>query len=329
MKIISKSRLLIVVGLLFSLGIGAAYGAADFPRKSITITCHTGAGAGMDVLARAIVAINDKYKLLPQPMSVENKPGGSGAVAMGYVAGKIKDPYNLITVVAGPFIQTPVVEGLSVTYRDFTPIVGLLYEEVALVVNANSKFKTLRDLVDAAKASPDTIVAGGPNKSSQLFFCFYDLEKAAGVKMKYVTFAGGGQALIATLGGHVDFSLQQPSEVSELRKGGKVRVLGIFSEQRIPGLPDVPTVKEQGFNVVAPPTMRGFAAPKDIPADARKILEEAFIKATKTTEYKKFVSDMFSVENIMDGEKFAKWLAAEEVRFQNDLDRTGFPYKKK
>lgn len=315
MKTFNKSNVLIALVLLLFLGIGIAYGAPKFPEKPITIVVHSGPGSGSDLLARLVAATNDKYKFLPQSIVVENKPGGNAAVAMAYVAGKKKDPYFLITTVGGPFIVTPLLGQSSVTYKDFTPICNLSLDEFLLMTNSNSRYKSIKDVVDYAKANPETVTVGGAMQGSAESIATYKIEKAAGIKLKYISFGGGGDAVVALLGGHVDLGMNQPCEALELSKGNKIRILGALTEKRLDGLPDLPTVKEQGFDVIALGPNRGLCAPGGIPEDARKVLEEALFKFSKTEEYKKFHRDNVISEGWMDGVTFGKWLDGRHAHY--------------
>jgi putative tricarboxylic transport membrane protein len=314
---IYKSSVLIVLASLLSLGIGAGatYGASKFPEKPITLVVGTAPGAGADILARLIAATNDKYKFLSQAIVVENKPGGSHAIAMAYVSGKKKDPHFLLNV-SGSFITSPLTGLSPLSLKDFTPICNLSFDEHVAIVNFNSKFKFIKDVVDYAKVNPETVTIGGAQLGAAESINHYNIEKAAGIKLKFVSFGGGGDALVALLGGHIDMVFVNPCEALDLLKANKVRALGVLTEKRLAGAPDIPTIKEQGLNVVGAGMNRGLAAPGGIPEDARKLLEEALLKFSQTDEYKKFHKDNMITEGWMDSFTFANWLDG-----QNNLKR--------
>ncbi len=326
MRTFYKSSMLIMLALLLSLGIGAAYGAPKFPEKPITLVVHAGAGGGSDIFARTMAAGNDKDKLLPQPIVVENKPGGSGAIAFAYVAGKKKDPYFLVTAVTS-FLTTPL-QGLTpITYKDFTPIANFCFDEYMLMVNVNSKYKSMKDIVTDAKVNPQKITVGGTQFGSADSICAYLLEKTAGIKLNYIVFNSGGEVNAALLGGHIDLAVSNPGEALELMKANKVRLFGVYAEKRLAGAPDVPTLKEQGLNAIYVQN-RGLCAPAGIPEDARKVLEEAFLKYTKTETFKKYVKDNMLSEAWMDGPTFGKWLDQENGRYAILLKDMGVLKKK-
>jgi len=315
MKKLLKASLLMMLAVVLSFGIGAAYGASRFPEKPVTIIVHSGPGSGSDMLARLIGATNEKYKFLPQPIVIENKPGGNAAVAMAYVAGKKKDPYYLLTTVCGPFIATPLAGNSPVNYKDFTPMCNLSLDDYMVFVNFNSKYKSIMDVVAASKANPESVKVGGSMLGAGDSINVFTIEKAAGIKLRYVAFGGGGDAVTALLGGHVDICLIQPCEAMELMKANKIRTLGALPENRLSGAPDVPTLKEQGVNVVGIGINRGLVSPGGIPEDARKVLEEALFKFSKTEENKKFHRENAITEAWMDGATYGKWLDERNARY--------------
>jgi putative tricarboxylic transport membrane protein len=267
---------------------------------------HAGAGGGSNIFARTLASAVEKEKLLPKPLVVENKPGGSGGIAFAYVANKKKDPYYMVTAVTS-FMTTPLMGLTPVGPKDFTPIANFALDEYMLMVRADSKYKSMKDIVDDAKANPKKITVGGTQLGSSDSICTYLIEKAAGIQLNYIVFNSGGEVNAALLGGHVNLMVANPGEALELYKAGKVRILGVYAEKRLAGAPDVPTMKEQGINAVYVQN-RGLCAPADIPADARKVLETAFHKYTQTEIFKKYCKDNLLTEAWMDGATFGKFL---------------------
>jgi putative tricarboxylic transport membrane protein len=317
MKSINKLALLFTVVICFAIGTGNALGASKYPEKPITIIVHAGAGGGSDIFARTMAAAFEKDKLLPQPLVVENKPGGSGGIAFAYVAGKKKDPYFLLTAVTS-FLTTPLMGITPVGLKDFTPIANFAFDEYMLMVNPKSKYKSVKEIIADAKANPKKLTVGGTQLGSSDSICAYLVEKAAGVQFNYVVFNGGGEVNAALLGGHIDMAVSNPGEALELYKAGKVKLLGVYSEKRLPGAPDVPTMKEQGVDVTYVQN-RGLVAPAGVPADAKKVLEQAFAKYMKTDVFKKYLTDNMLSPAWMDGDTFGKWLEKENSRYASIL----------
>jgi putative tricarboxylic transport membrane protein len=316
---IGSVGVLVALGLL--LGTGGTGEAASFPEKPITLVVHASAGGGSDIFARTLAGANDKEKYFPQPIVVENKPGGSGAIAFAYVAGKKKDPYFMVTAVTS-FLTTPILRKSQVTYKDFTPIANFAFDEYVVIVRAESKYKSMKDIVEDARANPKKITVGGTQLGSSDSICAYLIEKAAGVKLNYIVFNSGGEVNAALMGGHVDIAVANPGEALELAKANKVRTLGVFAEKRLAGAPDVPTLKELGIDAVYVQN-RGLVAPGDIPEGARKVLEAGLLKYAKSGIFKKYVSDNMLSEAWMDGLTFGTWLDKEHIRYQTVLKDMG------
>lgn len=310
-----------VMAILLGLTVVAGGEAAGFPEKPITLVVHAGAGGGSDIFSRTMSAANDKEKYLPQPIVVENKPGGSGAISFAYVAGKKGDPYFMLTAVTS-FLTTPILRKSQIGYKDFTPLANFAFDEYMLMVKGDSKYKTVKDVIAFAKANPKKMTVGGTQLGSSDSVCSYLLEKAAGVQLNYIVFNSGGEVNAALMGGHIDLAVSNPGEALELAKANKVRLLGVYSEKRLPGAPDVPTLKEQGLDVTYVQN-RGLVAPAGIPEDARKTIEVAFQKYMKSETFKKYVAENMLSEAWMDGPTFGKWLDKEHARYSELLKEMG------
>jgi putative tricarboxylic transport membrane protein len=321
MKTIVRSLVVMVLALGLGLALVVPGEAAKFPDKPINLVVHAAAGGGSDIFARTLSGALDKEKILPQPIVVENKPGGSGAIAFAYVGGKKGDPHFLLTAVTS-FLTTPILRKSQITPKDFTPIANFAFDEYMVIVMAGGKYKTMKDVVDAAKANPKKLTVGGTQLGSSDSVCAYLIEKAAGIQFNFIVFNSGGEVNAALMGGHIDLAVSNPGEALELAKGKKVLTLGVFAEKRLPGAPDVPTLKEQGIDAVYVQN-RGLVAPGGIPEDARKVLEDAMLKYTKTKIYKDYIAEGMLSEAWMDGPTFGKWNEKEYARYQTILKDMG------
>lgn len=318
------SLVLLVATMAVALAVGCGRaGAGSYPTKPIEVLSHTGAGSSSDVVARTIADIMEKEKILPQPMAVVNKEGGSGAVAFAYVADKKGDPYTLL--IAPPvFLTTPYTQGLKFSYKDFTPICNLFFEKTIFVVRADSPYKSLKDIIEAAKAKPNSLNQGGGSITAMDNYIRGIIQKATGAQWKYVSFTGSDSATTATLGGNVDFSSPNPSEALELIRAGKLRPLA--TTRKIATLPDVPTLEELGFPFPIK-HFRGVVAPAGIPEDAKKTLIEAYGKAVKTERWKKYVTDIQVDEGFMTGDEFGKLLGEMNTILTELTDSLGLKKK--
>jgi putative tricarboxylic transport membrane protein len=180
----------------------------------------------------------------------------------------------------------------------------------------------MKDIVNDAKANPKKLTVGGTQLGSSDSICAYLIEKAAGIALNYIVFNSGGEVNAALMGGHIDIAVANPGEALDLDKAKKVRTLGVFSEKRLAGAPDVPTLKEQGLDATYVQN-RGLVAPEGIPEDARKVLEDALLKYTKTEIYRTYLKDNLLSDAWMDGPAFGKWLGREHARYQEVLKEMG------
>jgi tripartite-type tricarboxylate transporter receptor subunit TctC len=325
MKKYKKSLIWIASALCLFVLVGAAYGA--YPEKPITLVINSGPGSGIDILARFISAVIDKYKFLPQAINCENKAGGSSIVAMNYAYGKKGDPYVLMSVTS-PFLLNNLFGSTPLSYRDFVPIARFSLDEHVLMVPYASPFKNIKELLDFAKKNPGVITVGVANAGGVEPLNLYVLEKALGIQFSIVPFNGGGPAMTALLGGHVSMSSNNPMEAIEMAAAKKVRILGAMTAERILGLEEVPTLKELGYNAVGYGMYRGIVAPPGFPAEAVKILDEAFGKFAKTEEFKKFHKDNAVIPAYQNSKDFYKYLADKSDEFEGALKEKGLLKKK-
>lgn len=283
----------ILAVLLMSLAPSPA-GAAPFtPNRPIELVCFASPGGGSGLFAELIGSIMEKDKIVPVPVPRVYKSGGGFAVGMAYLFEKKGNPHFLGST-ANPFILTPLAITLSgkktITHRDFTQIALLAYDEMAIVVKYDSPFKDLKQLIAAAKAKAKSIKFGGTTLSGTDGLLVASLAKAAGVEFNFIAFQGGGEVNAALLGGHIDAMSANPTEMLPQIEGKTMRMLAVASEKRLPGLKDMPTIKELGYNVVFN-TMRGLCAPPGISAEAIAYYENAAKKVFDNAAYKKYIAE--------------------------------------
>ena len=274
------------------------------PAKPVEVIVHTGPGGGSDVLARAIVTMMEKEKLVPVRMQVINKPGGNGAVAAAAISEKGADPHTIGLVTSVWIANALTTAEAKVTVHDLKPIAQLMLEPAVFAVKADSPYKTLKDFVDAAKAKPGALKQSGGSVTSRDNIVRQQLQHATGAKWAFVSFPGGGERLAALLGGHVDIMVIEPQEAGEQVRAGKLRVLAQLADKRLPGYPDAPTLKEAGFDITPTPQVRGVVAPPGMPADAAAYWEGRFAKLRETPSWKKYVLDNQLEDAYLPGERF-------------------------
>ncbi len=264
--------LMFLAGFVFFSSMGQAL---DFPKKPIVVIVPYMAGGTTDIATRALAEAAKKH--FGQPVIVENRPGGGSAIGVGSIVGKEPDGY-LVSVAVEGLHRTSYMNKLSFdTVKDVTPIMQFCGYIFGVWVRADSPFKTIKDLVDYAKANPGKIsymasgIGGGGHIATE------ELAYYAGVKFTLIPSKGDAEATTALLGGHIDVGACTSGLVPLLR-ARKVRLLGIYTEKRAEMLPEVPTVAECGYKVIHnnPITVLG---PKGTPKNIVKALHDGFRKA--------------------------------------------------
>jgi len=255
-----------------------------FLTKPIEFVCHAAAGGGSDIMARMMQSIIVKEKLFTHTIAVVNRPGGGGAIAFAYVAGKKGDPHFWLTATTS-FLTTPLLGKSKYTYKDFTPLVNLAYDDFFVTVRADSPYKTMKDLIADAKKRPGQINTGGTYAPGTDALISHMIEKAAGVKFNYIPFKSGGEAMVALLGGNLDMFYPNPGEALAQVEAKKVRILAVASEKRMAAVPDIPTLRELGINATFQ-QVRSIAAPKDLAPEAIRFYEELFRKLAESKMWK-------------------------------------------
>src|SRR5438132_6424417 len=256
-----------LIALIASLCAPLSFAQGFKPARTVDLVVHTGPGGGSDVLARAIAVMVEKEKLLPVRLQVINKPGGNAAVAAAHLAEKKGDP-NTLGLFTGVWLQTPLVSSeAKVTLRDLTPIARLVLEPAVIAVKADAPYKTLAEFIDAANKNPGQLKQSGGSNTSRDNVVRQLLQKSTGARWAFISFPGGGERIAALLGGHVDIMVIEPEEAGEHIRAGNMRVLAQISERRLAKFPEIPTLKEAGFDVPVVPQVRGVVAPPGIPKE--------------------------------------------------------------
>jgi putative tricarboxylic transport membrane protein len=277
------------------------------PTRPVEVVVHTGPGGGSDVLARAVANMMEKEKLLPVRMQVVNKTGGGGAVAAAYLAEK-KGDQNTIGFFTGVWLTNPLTsKEANVTLRDLTPIARLVLEPAVIAVKADAPYKSLPDFIAAAKKSPGQLKQSGGSVTSRDNVVRQLLQKNTGAQWAFISFPGGGERIAALLGGHVNMMVIEPAEAGEHIRAGNMRVLAQVTDKRLSAFPNVPTLKEAGFDIPSVPQVRGVVAPPAIPKENVAYWEGVFHKLTQTESWKKFLADNQFEDGYQSAAELAKF----------------------
>ncbi|MES2561673.1 MAG: tripartite tricarboxylate transporter substrate binding protein [Pseudomonadota bacterium] len=301
--------------------------AQPYPSKPIELVVHTSAGGGSDLVARTFAEVVARDKLLPQILIVQNRSGGSGAIAQSYVAGKRGDPYTLLSAAVSVVLSVPGRTGMDVGLDKFHPLGMIGLDLNALTVREDSPYRTVQDLVNAAKAKPKSINIAIGSMGATAHYFVYHIERLTGARFNIVSFKSGPDAAIAVLGGHVHATSENLADVLPQVEAKKMLLLGIPSQQRLPALPNVPTMKEQGLDLHIG-AGRGFAAPAGIPKDAAVLLEQTVAKVHKSTGWRDFMAKNLYEDVYMNAEEFGRHLAARQVDMNRFLSDSGLMQKK-
>lgn len=278
------------------------------PSRPIEFVVHTGPGGGNDVLARAIATMVEKEGLLPVRMQVANKTGGGGLSAMAYLVEKKGDTHT-IGLFANTYFTVPAMRAeAKVTMNDLTPIVRLVVEPAVIAVKSDAPYKTLQDFIDAAKANPGQLRQSGGSIGSRDWVMRQLLMKNTGANWAFISFPGAGERIAALLGGHVNIMVIEAQEAGEHIRAGNMRVLAQVADRRLPPFPNVPTLKEAGFDVPAYAVIRGVVAPPGVPPEVVAYWEDFFSKFVQTASWKKYLADNLFEDGFMKGAELATFM---------------------
>jgi tripartite-type tricarboxylate transporter receptor subunit TctC len=314
----------IVVAMLFA-GFSSASAQffkkkSKFPDHPVTFIIGWETGGGSDIVARILCAEAEKF--LGQPIVVVNKPGGSGAKAYMEIANAKPDGY-LIGNTTGTISTHKFMGVIPIASEAFEIVTTFNSDPGAIWVAKDSPYKTLKDLVEAARKNPETITVAASNPGSITRFGTQLLEKNANVRFKLVSQSGGesaGPTMVA--GGHVDAAQAAVVTALSLYQAGLIRPLGVMDEKRIPAFPEIPTYKEQGYNVSIS-NYRQILAPKDTPKEVMDALYSAFKKAAESEKFQKFMNESGSVPLAWTPAKSKEFLAKQDEMFKKMIVEMG------
>ncbi len=291
-----------------------------YPKKPITAIVAFPAGGGTDIVARSILKTAEKYT--GQGFVVDNKPGAGGAIGFTALAGATKDGYTIGMINAPTVLLSPIQLGNKVKYKldDFVPIANFVSDPGVFVVPADSSFKTLKDVIEFAKANPNQLKLGygGPGTSEAL--AIRTLEQTQGIKIKKVPFEGTGPQLTALMGKNIDIMISNASEVYPQHEAKQIRVISVGSEKRIAMYPDASTYKENGFDYVQV-AMRGIAAPSGMDPNQIKVLADAMKKAYDDPEFQKNAKALNLPLAYLGPEDFKKELQKQDAFFREEFKK--------
>ena len=317
-----------VIGTAASAGVLAAgrAGAQEaYPSRTVTVISPFPPGGVSDTITRPLNAALEP--VLKQPVVLENKVGAAGAVGPQFVANAKPDGYTLLThiVSISGFAAVDKLFGRQpkFTNADFIPLARIVADPIVMIANADTPYKTLKELVDDAKANPDKIIYsssglyGASHVPTQLF------AKAAGdIKMRHLPTNGGGPAVTAVLGGNAVFFMSPTAIALSHIRSGKVRPLAVSSAKRAKSLPDVPTFKELGYDLEYYFWV-GIFTPKGTPDPIIAKLREALKTAAHSEQFTRTLDNLGQELAYLDMPEFAKFWAEDTKRQEDAINQIG------
>jgi tripartite-type tricarboxylate transporter receptor subunit TctC len=316
----------VVLGALILLAVaGAAAADEPYPSRPITLVAPFPPGGIADLTGRPLAAAMEK--VLKSPVALVNRQGAAGAVGMQSVAVSKPDGYTLLIALSSISI-IPEADKLfgrapAYTVDQFAPIALLSADPTVLVVRAESVWKTAQEFIEDARKRPGQISFSSSGVYGTLHMAMELLSQAAGIKLRHVPYAGGGPAVTALLGGHVDALASGPAAVIPQIKAGKLRPLAGWGAERIAALPDVPTFKELGYPTAEFYIWAGVFAPKATPAPILARLRESVRQAVAEPEFKDAMAKQETPIAFKQGEEFQKFFDADARRLAEGVRRVG------
>ncbi|WP_083963843.1 tripartite tricarboxylate transporter substrate binding protein [Spirochaeta cellobiosiphila] len=311
-----KRFLSILCVLTFFTGILVAEGSQEgsYPTKSINLIVPFSAGGGTDAVARALAKSAEKY--LGQSVVVLNKTGGSGAVGMTAGATATPDGYT-ITMITREIVSLPLMGLAQISPDDFDLVRLVNLDPALLAVKSDSSYANIDQIIDAAKKNPGSIKFASTAKPN---FYILALENNQNIKFNQIPFNGAGEAIPSVIGGHTDFTIASPGELISQIQGDQLRPVAIMAPERIDSMPEVPTFRELGYDVVSG-TWRGIAVPKGTPESIRTGLEEAFAKAVADPDFVAFMKNAKLGIYDLDSAAFAQYIKADTDTIQEIVSK--------
>ncbi|NDH61393.1 MAG: tripartite tricarboxylate transporter substrate binding protein [Alphaproteobacteria bacterium] len=321
-----KRRTVLASLLLPTLPIESRPAAAQdvYPSRPIQMIVPFPPGGVADITGRPVAHVMGR--LLKQSVVVQNKPGAGGAVGAAQAARAAPDGYTILMALSSISVL-PVadrLQGRPAAYEldQFAPIALISADPTVLVVSADGPYKTLKDFVEAAKAKPDKINYGSSGVYGTLHVAMEIFATAADIKLFHIPYQGGGPAVAALLGGQIDALASGPAAAIGQIKAGKMRALAVWGDKRLASLPDVPSMKELGYDATFY-IWSGLFAPAATPAPVMAALRDAVKRTVEDPEFKEAMAKVETPIAYLDAPAFATFVATDARRLAAAVERIG------
>lgn len=318
-----KRRTLLAGAAMLPLGLPVRAQEA-YPSRPITMIVPFPPGGVADITGRPTAHVMGK--LLKQSVVVQNKGGAGGSVGTAQAARSAPDGYTILMALSSISVL-PVADRLqsrtpAYELDQFAPIALISADPTVLVVSADGPYKTLKDLVEAAKAKPGTINYGSSGVYGTLHVAMEIFADAAGIKLFHIPYQGGGPAVAALLGGQIDALASGPSAAIGQIKAGKMRALAVWGDKRLASLPDVPSMKELGYDATFY-IWSGLFAPAATPSPILMTLRDAARRTAEDPEFKEAMAKVETPIAYLDAPEFKTFLDKDAARLKVAVERIG------
>ena len=318
--------------LMMAAAVSTAHAQAWEPSKPVEFIVPAGTGGGADQMARFIQGVVAKNNLSKQPIVVVNKSGGAGAEGFLAIKSANADPHKIVITLSNLF-TTPLATGVPFNWRDLTPVQMLALDQFVLWVNDEAPYKTAKVYFDAIKAQPDTTFKmGGTGSKQEDQIITVMMEKAAGKKMTYIPFNGGGDVAVQLVGKHIDSPVNNPIEAESHWRAGKLRPLCVMDKDKLPytakltatqSWADIPTCAASGVPAEYLMLRGIFMAPGVKPEQVQYYLD-LFKKVRALPEWKEFMDKGAFKQTALTGKEFFDWLGRNEQMHRELMKEAGF-----
>jgi len=302
--------------VLATLAVSPAMAQDAFPSRAISMIVAFPPGGVADITGRPTAAAMEK--ILKQPVSVLNRPGAAGAVGNSAVANAKPDGYTILMALSSISV-IPAADELfnrkpAYSLDQFAPIALITADPTILVVHPSLPAKTLKELLAIARSRPGQMSYSSSGIYGALHMPMEMFLHATKLKMRHVPTTGGGPAITALLGGHVEMTAGGPAAISAHVKSGRMRTIAGWGEERHPSFPDVPTFRELGYKDVVYYIWAGMFAPRGTPDSVMKVLRDAARRAAQDPDFKNAMGKVDSLVQYKDAPDFQKYWDADAKR---------------
>jgi len=304
-------KTVLLVGLIVLFLLPGFSSAQPYPTKPVTLTVTFPPGGTLDTSTRILAAKAEKF--LGQPLVIANVGGGAGSVALGQVAKKRPDGYDITSCTSTGLIRIPQLRAVPYSHEDFIPVMHFAAVQSGVVVRSDSPYKTFKDLIEYARKNPGKVNYATSGAGSPMHIGMEYVADKEGIQWTHVPYAGGAPGLAAVLGGHVT-AMSDSTEWLPHVKEGTLRLLVTHGERRMKIFPNIPTLRDLGYDFINE-TVFMIATPRGTPPAIVKKLDEAFHKAMDDPEFIKTIQNLEFDVAYRNSEDTRKYLEDAYSRF--------------